>query len=123
MIRCIRLWTGEDGNSHFEEGRIQLEHGATADLLSGKVPATTVSFQETPVGGTFEWHDAPVRQLVITLSGTLDFVTRGGQHFELAPGDVLLAGALGPMVGLTPGDRVEAFVGGIGTCSFTYAKG
>ena len=91
MIRCIRLWTGEDGNSHFEEGRIQLEHGATADLLSGKVPATTVSFQETPVGGTFEWHDAPVRQLVITLSGTLDFVTRGGQHFELAPGDVLLA--------------------------------
>ena len=25
------------------------------------------------------------------MSGTLDFVTRGGQHFELAPGDVLLA--------------------------------
>jgi quercetin dioxygenase-like cupin family protein len=32
-----------------------------------------------------------VRQLVVTLSGTLDFSTRGGQHFVLAPGDILLA--------------------------------
>jgi hypothetical protein len=22
MIRCIRIWTGSDGNSHFEEGVI-----------------------------------------------------------------------------------------------------
>jgi len=41
----------------------------------------------------------------------------------LKAGDVLLAGALGPMVALNPGDRVEAFVGGLGSCSFTYAKG
>lgn len=41
----------------------------------------------------------------------------------LRAGDVVLAGALGPMVALTPGDRVEAFVGGLGSCSFTYAAG
>lgn len=41
----------------------------------------------------------------------------------LRAGDVLLAGALGPMVALTPGDRVETSVGGIGACSFTYSKG
>ena len=40
----------------------------------------------------------------------------------LKAGDVLLAGALGPMVALQPGDHVVARVGGIGTCSFTYAK-
>lgn len=40
----------------------------------------------------------------------------------LRAGDVLLAGALGPMVALAPGNRVEAKVAGIGTCSFTYAK-
>lgn len=38
----------------------------------------------------------------------------------LKAGDVLLAGALGPMVALTPGVTVQASVGGIGTCSFTY---
>jgi 2-keto-4-pentenoate hydratase len=41
----------------------------------------------------------------------------------LKAGDVLLAGALGPMVALNPGDRVKAFVGGLGSCSFSYAKG
>ncbi|ALJ16535.1 2-keto-4-pentenoate hydratase [Sphingopyxis macrogoltabida] len=38
----------------------------------------------------------------------------------LQAGDILLAGALGPMVALTPGDQVEARIAGIGTCSFTY---
>ena len=40
----------------------------------------------------------------------------------LKAGDILLAGALGPMVAMKPGDRVEARIGGIGTCTFTYAK-
>lgn len=39
----------------------------------------------------------------------------------LKAGDILLAGALGPMVALTPGDTVEARVAGIGACSFSYA--
>ena len=40
----------------------------------------------------------------------------------LKAGDILLAGALGPMVALKPGDHVVAHVGGLGACSFTYAK-
>jgi quercetin dioxygenase-like cupin family protein len=91
MTRCIRLWTGEDQNSHFEEGVIHLELGARSDLLSGKMATTTISFQETASGGAFAWHTAPVRQLVITLSGTLDFKTRQGEHFLIQPGDILFA--------------------------------
>jgi len=91
MIRCVRIWTGDDQNSHAEEGVIDLEPGARGDFLSGKLGASHASFQETRSGGTFEWHTAPIRQLVITLSGTLDFQTRGGQHFVLKPGDILLA--------------------------------
>lgn len=91
MIRCIRLWTGDDRQSRFEEGWITLEGGARGDLLSDKMSAVSVSMQETESGGTFEWHTAPARQLVITLSGTLDFQTRAKQHFTLKPGVVLLA--------------------------------
>jgi 2-keto-4-pentenoate hydratase len=40
----------------------------------------------------------------------------------LKAGDILLAGALGPMVALTPGHHVEARIAGIGTCSFTYGN-
>ncbi|MCB2060948.1 MAG: fumarylacetoacetate hydrolase family protein, partial [Novosphingobium sp.] len=39
----------------------------------------------------------------------------------LSAGDIVLAGALGPMVALASGDRVHAIIGGIGEASFTYA--
>ena len=91
VIRCVRIWTGQDGNSYFEEGAIELVGGVRGDLMSGKTHTTSVSFQETASGGTFAWHDAPARQFVITLSGTLDFQTRNGEHFMIRPGDILLA--------------------------------
>src|ERR1700726_3204157 len=91
MIRCVRIWTGDDQNSYFEEGVIELVSGPGGDWLSEKLAVATISFQETASGGTFAWHTAPVRQLVITLSGTLDFQTRTGEHFILHPGDILLA--------------------------------
>ena len=91
MIRCARIWTGDDGQSVFEEGQIDLGGGDRGDVLSGNVSATSISFRETKSGGTFAWHDAPVRQFVVTLSGTLDFETRKGEHFTINPGDILLA--------------------------------
>ena len=91
MIRCVRLWTGNDDNSHFEEGILDLEAGQRGDLLTDKLAVTTISFQETQEGGAFAWHTAPARQFVITLSGTLDFETRQGEHFILRPGDILFA--------------------------------
>jgi quercetin dioxygenase-like cupin family protein len=91
MIRCVRIWTGDDRNSHFEEGVIDLEPGKRGDVLSDRTATTTISFEETASGGAFAWHTAPIRQLVITLSGTLDFQTREGEHFLIRPGDILLA--------------------------------
>lgn len=38
----------------------------------------------------------------------------------LQAGDILLAGALGPMVALSPGDNVRAIVEGIGECGFKF---
>ncbi|MDP3673786.1 MAG: fumarylacetoacetate hydrolase family protein [Novosphingobium sp.] len=40
----------------------------------------------------------------------------------LRAGDIVLAGALGPMVTMNPGDHVRAVVGGIGEASFTYGS-
>jgi hypothetical protein len=91
MIRCVRIWTGPDGNSVFEEGSIALSHGERGDVLSAVQGATSISFRETRSGGAFAPHDAPVRQLVITLAGTLEFRTAAGATFTIRPGDVLLA--------------------------------
>lgn len=91
MIRCVRLWTGQEGSSHVEIGRLDMSSGRNDDLVSGAMSATHVTVEETAGGGTLAWHTAPVRQLVVTLSGTLVFTTRDGEEFTLHPGDVLLA--------------------------------
>jgi AraC-like ligand binding domain len=87
MIRCVRLWSGAEG-AHFEEGVIDLEPGARGDVLSDKFPITSASFHETDADPKLGWHRDPARQLVITLSGTLEFATRDGR-FVLRPGDIL----------------------------------
>jgi quercetin dioxygenase-like cupin family protein len=91
MIRCVRLWTGQDGASHVAIGRLDMSQGRNADLVSAAMAAAHVTVEETGGGGTLAWHTAPVRQLVVTLSGTLSFSTRDGEGFILHPGDVLLA--------------------------------
>jgi quercetin dioxygenase-like cupin family protein len=87
----VRLWTGEDGDSHFEEGSIDLSKGERGDILTEVVAGASLSFQETSSGGSYAWHRDPVPRFVITLSGTLEFETRGGEHFTIRPGDILLA--------------------------------
>ncbi len=79
MTRLIRLWT-ENGQSRFAEEAVEIDRTARA-----------IRLERTPAGSALAWHDAPTRQYVITLTGTLRFTTRDGDEFELAPGDVLLA--------------------------------
>ena len=45
MIRCIKLWTGADQKSHFEEGVIELKPGQRGDWPSGKLTVATISFE------------------------------------------------------------------------------
>ena len=91
MIRCVRMWTGEDGDSLFEEGFLELPDGMRGDSVGRPVPVGELSFQETRSGGAYEWHKDPVPRFVITLSGTLEFETRTAGSFIIRPGDILLA--------------------------------
>jgi quercetin dioxygenase-like cupin family protein len=81
-MRVLHLVTGTDGQSHVREETLTAEVWARA---------FGVRFEETAPGAALAWHTAPRRQYVITLSGRLEFTTRGGETFALAPGDVLLA--------------------------------
>jgi hypothetical protein len=91
MIRCVRLWTGDDGNSQFEEGIIDLGEGMRGDAVGKAVPTIELSFRETSSGGSWDWHKDPAPRFVITLAGTLEFQVKSGATFIIRPGDILLA--------------------------------
>jgi quercetin dioxygenase-like cupin family protein len=82
MIRAYRMYTGPDGNSHVEHGSIN------ANQL---VEAQSILFKETAAHSSYDWHNDPIPQYVITLSGILEFTTVGGETFTVHPGDVLVA--------------------------------
>src|ERR1700758_788120 len=77
-MRAFRLWTGKDNASHVLEGPADRGY-------------RSAFFLESPPHSSFDWHNAPEPQYVITLSGTLEFTTRDGEKFIIRPGDVLVA--------------------------------
>jgi quercetin dioxygenase-like cupin family protein len=85
-MRIVRLYSGDDGESHFEDLGIALESGPSLAF-----PVTTLDFRQAPVEHEPDWHNASNRQFVITLSGALEVEIGDGSRRQLRPGDVLLA--------------------------------
>ena len=90
-IRLVRLYTGDDGQSHFAVGQVALHQHDALNAISSAGPAGAISFEETAAGASLAWHTAPHRQYVITLTGQLEFETRDGTKQVIEPGDILLA--------------------------------
>ena len=63
-----RLYTGEDGQSHFEELDMDVGEYPWGELKT----ATGVMFRHDEPGKFIDWHVAPRRQFVITLSGEVE---------------------------------------------------
>ena len=55
------------------------------------VQAESILFKETPAHSSFDSHNDPIPQYVITLAGMLEFTIVGGETFSIHPGEVLLA--------------------------------
>lgn len=83
----IRLYSGEDGQSHFEE--LELPAGPVGS--SPVHAASGITFRRSEPGEFIDWHTAPRRQYIITLSGQAEVVIGDGTVRRFGPGDVMLA--------------------------------
>lgn len=84
-MAIYRLYTGEDGQSHIEE----VDLAAHPELKEGLL-AKNISFQEWPPGRFIDWHPAPRRQYVISLSGQIEIGLGDGSTSRYGPGDARL---------------------------------
>lgn len=82
----IRLYTGQDGRTHIEEMDLD-SHPELGKLQA----AQSISFRSMEAGHTMDWHPAPRRQFVITLSGEYEIELEDGSIHRFGAGHVTLA--------------------------------
>ncbi len=85
-----RLYTGPDGQTHADEIEVTLTGGRLSEV-SETLRVTGAEIHRTPPGRVNDWHTAPRRQYVITLSGRGEIEVAGGRKISLGPGHMELA--------------------------------
>src|SRR6266545_6572555 len=90
-VKVTRLYTGTDGKTKVEEYEIPLKPQGKGTELSQTVAVKSVQFRRTNKDYDLDWHPAPNRQYVVTLSGESEIELEGGRKIRLGPGHILLA--------------------------------
>ena len=87
--KITRLYTGPDGQTHAQEIEVKFGAGGTDGfkLMAG----AGAEIRRAPPGRVADWHVAPRRQYVITLSGHGEVELVDGTKIELGPGSIDLA--------------------------------
>jgi hypothetical protein len=85
-MQIVRVYSGDDGESHFEDLTADqfaeiVNSVGEGDVTLGRRPSPTFS----------DYHNAPRRQYVVNMSGIAEFEVADGTVKRLFPGDVLVA--------------------------------
>jgi len=89
-VIVTRLYMGPDGQTHAEDIEVPL-NGDRLNEVSEMWNVTGAEIHRTPPGRVNDWHPAPRRQYVITLSGRGEIELAGGRKISLEPGHIELA--------------------------------
>ena len=89
-MKITRVYTGDDGQSHFDEIDYPL-HESPVGLLSELIPAKGMILRETPGTYNLDFHTAPRRQFIINLDAAVEIEVGDGSKRTINPGEVFLA--------------------------------
>lgn len=105
------------------------DNGSSAFFVLGREPRSLSGLDLWSCGGVLEFN-GEIRSTGVgaaCLGGPLHAAawlarTLAGLGDGLKAGDVVLTGAIAPMVSLTPGDIVRGTIGGLGSVGFTFGE-
>jgi hypothetical protein len=85
-MQIVRVYSGDDGESHFED----LTPDQFAEIVN-HIGEGAVNLNRRPSPSFSDYHTAPRRQYVVNMSGIAEFEVADGTKRRLNPGDVLVA--------------------------------
>src|ERR1700720_2406609 len=83
----VRIYTGADGHTHFEDLPLPAEENHNVALQAG----ANLVFRSFPADYWSDWHTAPRRQYIFILVGQMEIGIGDGTTRRFGPGDVVLA--------------------------------
>lgn len=86
-LMITHLYTGPDNQTHAEEVEMKFTPGKPAEV-SKMMQITSAELHRTAGGSVDDWHRAPRRQYVITLSGHGEVEIAGGKKVSMGPGHI-----------------------------------
>ena len=113
-MKYTRIYADAKGESHFEDVEVPMKTAPNnTGLISDMVTAKGVMFRSS--GDYFiDWHNAPRRQFVVNLTGSVEIVASDGRKRVLGPGSILLAddttGKGHTSRGLGGAERISLFI-------------
>jgi hypothetical protein len=113
-VNVTRLFTGPDGKTHAEEISVPFGEVRGASERSESIPVSGLQFVRTSPAYDLDWHPAPRRQYVVTVSGESEVIIGDGTHIRLYPGKLMLVedttgqGHISKAVG--DKDRISLFI-------------
>jgi hypothetical protein len=96
-VTYLRIYADAEGETHMEEVDLALLprtffNGHPPLRLTDTLAATGCNICRVPAGmGVVDWHNPPRRELVIWLTGEVEFETSDGDIRRLAAGSIVLA--------------------------------
>ncbi|HEV3166873.1 MAG TPA: hypothetical protein VGZ22_22790 [Isosphaeraceae bacterium] len=88
-VYITRLYTGPDGQTHAEEIEAKFTAGSPNEVFK-MLGVTGAELHRAAPGRVSDWHTAPRRQYVITLSGQGELEVSGGKKIPVGPGHIEL---------------------------------
>ena len=85
-MRIVRVFSGDDGESHFED--VSPEEMVQ---IANRLGSGDIQLNRRPSPSFSDYHTAPRRQYVVNLEGTGEFETADGTKVQMAVGDILVA--------------------------------
>ena len=90
-MRIHNIYADATGEFHIRDLDVEWVRSGPAGKISDPVPVLSMAFRTTDGSYKLEWHNAPRRQYIVNLEGSVEITTSDGESRVIGPGEIILA--------------------------------
>ena len=89
-MKITKIFSDENGESHFEEVEIPLINQGEIGFLSENIAVKKLQFRKVSAEYNYDFHCAPQKQYIVLLDGGVEIETSLGEVRKFQTGEILL---------------------------------